>query len=331
MNEQSIIKFINELPNGNLLKYGTEDYRKQFIQSLLKVNDIYDKEKLKSLLSTTNNFTFNQGVSELLVWFLLANQGISFNIEQKKNCVDKKNVDVSFVYGGIEYNIEVKSPEYEIKKSNDKLVGRFAHRFGDRDENDKFMKDFNDLLREHLDDSPYKDVTTSNITDNKLKSCLLSAHDKFAPPTLQSCNILFVGLTTDEMINYWGYIINPCSGFFNPYSDVSSFLDDEKINIDKSRYGNVSAVILSNAIELNRKLNCDSWDLSKAINIVVPNPDCFSTNRDILTWLSPFFPHNTIDFYAGLCEFKKKYPDIPELSFMYEFVAKNGYGLNKKN
>lgn len=86
------------------------------------------------------------------------------------------------------------------------------------------MKDLIEEMKSGLGNTPYDDIKSDDLTDNKVKTSLLSAQSKFPEPSETNCNILFICTTTSEMIAYWRYIVNAQSGFFHEKSNVSCFL-----------------------------------------------------------------------------------------------------------
>ena len=331
MDSYVVKRMIDSLsPNHPLLDSSKTEYRNTFEKLIFNLNCVKGN-KLKTLLCGDcdfDEFVYNQGVAELMLYFLLSTANITFTPEKRVNNSNNKNIDVVFDYKGITYNLEVKSPKYS-EISNGKLIGKFANRFGDRTINEKIINEFADKIR----DAAVlfgKEVKVENLSDDKVKNCLLSGQEKFNNPTLSNCNIVLISTTTEEMISYWGYIVNSNSGFFNPASDVSLFKNNGS-NLERFMYDKVTAVILSNAITLNKRYNSTSWDMSKSINIVLMNPLCKCPSIQGLQMLSEFFPHQTCEFARGLFEFKRTYQDIPEECFPPEFVAKYGYSLNPEN
>ena len=328
----NIVKIVNALCCDNPLnKYNNQPYTETFINLVSKIKDLPD-DKFKTLICANKQYEkygFNQGISELLLYFLFSKNDISYLIEKNKNTENGSNVDVSLEYGCIHYNFEVKSPEYF--ENNDNMIhGKFDCRFGDKNTNDALMKDLIQIMSKNIGDSQFTGVTTDNMTDNKLKDCLLSAQNKFPEPSNTVCNILFISTTTSELISYWDYIVNPYSGFFNIASDVSSFIISikDKTPINKKMYDKVTAVVLSNAISLNERYDDTSWDLSNSINIVLTNPLCKNASIAGLQMISNFLPHKTCEFACGLWKYKLEHPDFPDFCFPLEFVANYGFGLN---
>ena len=326
---ETIIRNI-DVDNRLTANVGTIYYLK-FIDYLSQINDVKDL-KIKELLHfdyKKSFFSYNQSISEFMIYFLLKSKRIPFDSEVNKNSANHSNVDVCFKYKNISYNFEIKSPEYVIK-DNSKLNGGFTHRFGKKEENELMMEKLKQDFEGHLSFTKYSGVDNSNLTDNKIKDCLLSAQKKFDCPNSNTCNILFVNTTTSELINYWGYIVNSQSGFFNTISDVGVFINENKKKLSKDDYNKVSAIILSNGITLNERMNSNSWDLNNSINIVLTNPFAICNCDNALRRLSEFFPHKTIEFASFLIENSILNPDIPQYCFVHSFVSQNGFDLNQE-
>lgn len=332
MERSEIETIINGLDSLHPLKSGKSlPYKDVLIEKLESVPNL-DAAKLKTLLCGNEKYSkdkYNQGLSEILLYILFSQKGLPFQFELKQNATNNCDVDVVLQHKGITYNFEVKSPQYN-EHADGVICGGFAFRFGDKEANDLQLTELENQLKPNIGKAGYTEIKRNEITDNKVKDCLLSAQEKFAEPSETNCNILFICTTTGEMIRYWQYIVNECSGFFHPFSDVSSFLDSDRKSISKQNYNKVNAIILSNAITLNERRENDSWDVGKAINIVLMNPAAKSHCLYGLQILSEFFPDNTCEFIKALFEGKQKNSDIPELCYAYTFVSKNGFDLNKE-
>ena len=332
MERYEIETIINGLDSSHPLKSERYlAYKDVLIKKLESVPNL-DAAKLKTLLCGNENYSkykYNQGLSEILLYLLFSQKGLPFQVELKQNAANNCDVDVVLQYKGITYNFEVKSPQYNEHAGNT-INGGFAFRFGEKDTNNLQLTELENQIRPNLSKVGYTEIKRNEIADNKVKDCLLSAQDKFAEPSETNCNILFICTTTDEMVRYWQYIVNDCSGFFNVFSDVSSFLDADEKPLSKNNYSRVSAIILSNAITLNERSDNDSWDLEKAINIVLMNPTAKSHCILGLQVLSEFFPHNTCEYSKMLFKNKQKSPDVPELCWQYTFISDNGFDINKE-
>ncbi len=279
--------------------------------------------KIEELIKDNGDFSvfkYNQGIAEFLFWFLMNRKKVNYDLEVSVNGT-KKNVDVQAVFSNITYNIEAKSPEYYIRKDGE-LVGMLAHRFESK-EAIQTLKEIENLFRQGLLNSGYDSIRTELSQDNKVKDCLQSAHKKFDKNSETNCNVLFLCTTTGEFIKYLDYLVNTDKGFLSPNSYVPH-----------KEFDKVKAVVLSNAISLNNKHDTNSWDLSKAINIILFNPFCEYKNNEIAEPLLDLIPNITKEFCQELNEFiekqnGKKEP-FPVQMFYPEFVANHGYNLNQE-
>ena len=332
MKRSEIESIIDSLDSSHPLKSGINlSYKEVLVEKLESVPNL-DAAKLKTLVCGNENYSkykYNQGLSEILLYILFSQKGLPFQFELKQNAANNCDVDVVLQHKCITYNFEVKSPQYN-EFDDGAIRGGFAFRFGEKDANNLQLTELENQLKPNIGKAGYTEIKRNEITDNKVKDCLLSAQEKFAEPSETNCNILFICTTTDEMVRYWQYIVNECSGFFNPISDVSSFLNADKKPLSKTDFNKVSAIVLSNAITLNERRDNDSWNLEKAINIVLMNPTAKSHCIFGLQVLSEFFPHKTCEYLRMLFENMQKSPDIPELCWQYTFIAENGFDLNKE-
>ena len=127
MDKKQIKELVAELPSEHPLKktIDTEFYTSfEDLISTLSIKDVDDK--IANLIKGDGQysvFKYNQGIAELLLWFAMEQKKIQYEIEVDVNS-SGKNVDVKSQYNGITYNIEVKSPEYEIAETN-KLIKQF--------------------------------------------------------------------------------------------------------------------------------------------------------------------------------------------------------------
>ena len=291
-------------------------------------------EKIKTLLcgkTTYDKFVYNQGVSELFLYFLFSKQERTFEVEKKMVSGNNHNVDISIEDEEYTYNFEVKSPKYlEPKVDDGTMKLRCVHRFDEKEKSDTMMQSLIEEIKPNLEEAGYSDCQKIALTDNKTKDCLLSAQEKFPVPSSTNCNVLFICTTTSEFVNYIEYFCNKSSGFFTKGSDVSSFLDFEKNPLTHDHYNKVNAVILSNAITLNERRNTLSWDLNNALNLVLINPDSIASgdNQNSITNLLSFFPNCNDDYKKECILFYEDHEGFPFLTFLLDFVAKKGYGLN---
>lgn len=246
-----------------------------------------------------------------------------------QNSGNNSNVDIALKHKGISFNFEVKSPEY-AESEKGVLSGGYANRFGDKQSNALVLTEFNNMLAPNIGEAGYKEIKETLLSDNKVKDCLLSAQQKFSAPSATNFNILFICTTTAEMVKYWNYIVNEQSGFFNLFSDISSFLSTNKQPLIRNDFNRVNAIILSNAITLNERRDANAWDIAKAINIVLSNPFAECNSFGKFQILSEIFPHKTCEFVKMIFDERVKHPDIPELCHAYTFVSENGYNINQE-
>ena len=318
-------------PNHPLKNVGNTEYLNTFIGKLAILQNLKEI-KLKTLVCGNepySKFKYNQGVAELMLYILFSQEKLPFISEVAQNSSNNSNVDIVLKHKGISFNFEVKSPEY-AESEEGVLSGGYANRFGDKQSNAFMLSEFNNMLAPNIGKVGYKEIKETPLSDNKVKDCLLSAQQKFSTPSETNFNILFICTTTEEMVKYWNYIVNEQSGFFNPVSDISSFLSTNKQPLNRNDFNRVNAIILSNAITLNERRDANAWDIAKAINIVLSNPfaECNSVGKFQI--LSEIFPHKTCEFVKMIFDERVKHPDIPELCHAYTFVSENGYNINQE-
>ncbi len=215
MEKCTVKRIIDSLNIDNPLRNCSNvEYREKLELLLLDINSVKE-EKIKNLLcdnSKFDKFKYNEAIAELMLYFCLSSTRKAFIPEKNVNYSNNKNVDVSLDYSGITYNFEVKSPKYE-ENNKDKMFGSFAYRSGDKSENCAAMNAFVEQLRESASVLEMGDVVHKEMSDNKIKDCLLNAQEKFCDPSKTICNLLLISTTSLEMIHYWDYIMNEDSGF----------------------------------------------------------------------------------------------------------------------
>ena len=332
LEQSKIEEIICKLDSNHPLKnVGNTEYLNTLIEKLAILQNLKEI-KLKTLVCGNepySKFKYNQGVAELMLYILFSQEKLSFACEVAQNSGNNSNVDIVLKHNGISFNFEVKSPEY-AESEEGILSGGYANRFGDKQSNAFMLSEFNNMLAPNIGKAGYREIKETPLLDNKVKDCLLSAQQKFSAPSETNFNILFICTTTAEMVMYWNYIVNEQSGFFNPVSDISSFLSTNKQPLNRNDFNRVNAIILSNAITLNERRDANAWDIAKAINIVLSNPfaECNSVGKFWI--LSEIFPHKTCEFVKMIFDERVKHPDIPELCHAYTFVSENGFNINQE-
>lgn len=274
------------------------EYTNKFIELVTNLECVKDS-KIKELLNfkskkndkdTLENI-FNQKISEFLVYFVLQKQNIKFDVEQNKNKINNSNVDVSFTYNDIEFNIEIKSPEEIIEKSNTIKVSP-AYRFVDKDETQEII----DGIISQINSISPNIAKEGIMTDNKIKDCLLSANNKFDYPNEKTFNVLFLCTSDFYMSRYRGYLMNSKSGFLLKDNNLSYFKGPKNEitrNLQVTDYEKVSIVVLSNGLSINHRCNSKSWDLFNSDNFILINENCSLNNPNALYVFSLIFPHKT--------------------------------------
>ncbi|MGI6782347.1 MAG: hypothetical protein ACOX56_05970 [Acholeplasmataceae bacterium] len=316
----------------------SSQYTQKFIDNVCSLRNV-DDSKIIQLLTLDNNnpyFSYNQTISEFMLYFLLNKKNINFEIEKNKNPSNDKNVDVCFNFSGINFNIEIKSPEFDWSLKDDTLRISSIFRQVEKKEHDEKMNELKSMISEYLEATEYKSIQIRNLTDNKIKSCLLNAQDKFGDPSSIELNILFINSTTTEMISYWNYIVNYKTGFFHPHSDVSCFqfkvdgkiIREKKLN--KKMYNKVNMIILSNALTLNEREDCSAWDISKSINIFLRNPNSKKISYNGLKLLEEIFPNKTVEFEKFITTSVRNNLGIPAMVHFYSFMSNNGFDVNEE-
>ncbi|MBR6738007.1 MAG: hypothetical protein IKL82_06620 [Clostridia bacterium] len=320
--DELLSKFSSDHP---LIKYKNKPYYIEFEKLIcsLQLNNAKLDLKIEELLNDNGNFSiykYNQGISELLIWFLLEQRHLNYQIEKKINKT-QKDVDVVISIGDAFYNVEVKSPEYEERKEK-QISGIIANRSTNK-EIFNIANDIKSLISQQLSVIGYEKVDIEYPKDNKVKDTLLSAQSKFNNNNSKNCNVLYLSTNTNEFVKYLNYIVNSESGFFTPNSYVKH-----------SEYNKVMAIVLTNAISLNHKFDKNSWDVSKAITLILHNPFCETQNFTLLEKLFEIIPNQTHKFCEGLREFRKQQfnneDPLPEYSYYIDFVASEGYNLNNE-
>ena len=301
---------INACSKENPLKVNEEgSYVEEFIKEVANVskdNRILDKKIKEDLLGEPYScFKYNQSVAEMMVWFFCEQTGLDYGVEKKLN--PPKDVDFQIIQNGVNYNIEVKSPEYEIS-DNRVLTGRIASRT-DRVNLKDTLYDLNNLFRKNLENTEFKDVNMVLPKDNKIKDCLISCQGKFLGSDAKNFNVLLLSTTSDEMPHYLEYFMNTESGFFTNYSYVQP-----------KEFDKVGAVVITNAISINQKYDDCSWDIQKAKTIVLDNPFCSHIDHGQIEKFRGLFPNCTVEFWLGLQEFRKKNPGFPDIIYYYDYI-----------
>ena len=290
MDKEKILNIIDQMSKNKPYFSKNEDYKNSFIEKLenvqLKDNNIY--EKVRNLLIGENTkekckFSYYQGISELAWWFYLSDKGMDFEIDKSNKGKNNPDVDVSFTFNDVTYNIEIKCPEFNNYDENT-LLGGLSYRQPDNDQR-KNVKKIKSTIESVIEkEGLNKKVEIKKINDNKLKDYLLSAQNKFKDNNSKNCNILFLSLSNAELVDYILYLTNGCSGFLTK----NSYVPHEEFN-------KVQAVIISNFLTINDGI-IDYWDLSKCTNIVFLNEFSDYTDSNNIEKFLNLFANKTSEY-----------------------------------
>lgn len=301
MEKEDLLKIISSMSKEKPYFSMSQEYQESLIQKIINLK-LKDNEtingKIKDLLSSENNtfkckFSYYQGISELVWRFFLNDQNIDFTIDNKMLNNAGTDVDVCFQINDVNYNVEIKCPEF-FEKDDKTLVGEILFRqknYDLRPELEKLIKLFEDALSKQ---DKYERVTIKKNDDNKLKGYLLSCQSKFNKNDDKNCNILFLSLRNEDFKNYLFYLKNPYSGLLT----ANSF-------INNNEYNKVQLVVISNFLSVNNS-ESNYWDLSKCSNLIFLNSYCnYINNSNVLTFLN-FLPNKNVDFCKSLGEIYEK-------------------------
>lgn len=260
-------------------KKGTE-YFSVLAEKLLDLSFIKDEgdiaAKIKTLLRIpefTNEPHVWQGIAELLVWFYFESKKQDYSVEVGKN----KNCDISLAFNDVTINIEVKCPNPKFSTSDEKILrGRYLHRtlqpFSDVK---AVMSEVKSLFEAGIKnqglEAQYDGVVTELPDDNPLFQSIVDAHLQLPELDDKTINIVFVPTTRNQMESYWAALTNDQQGIFAIPNPFIRGQGNNPWTLDASSIKNISAVVLSDAIERNAMYNGDSWSLDKCFNLVLVN------------------------------------------------------------
>jgi hypothetical protein len=243
-----IKKAIDNSNNNTLYKNKSSRYYSDFLDklnlitesSILNSNKKLNSLKLKlQLTEKYSQFTYYQGISEIMLWIFCLENNLNFAVEKKISSDNKKDVDAQILNQGYTFNIEVKCPEFQVIEDDTlNIVNGF--RTVPKEQADSAMNDIKNLILENKQNknTPYTNIKTSKMYDNKLVDYLKSGQEKFSDTLDNTLNIVMVGVRSGDLQDYWQYLYNDYSGLFTN----SSFCC-------KDEYSKVDAVLLTNVIE----------------------------------------------------------------------------------
>lgn len=256
-------------------------------------NSLWNKLQLHN---NYNQQTYCQGICEIMLYLYLINSDLNFETEKK---ITEKNTDVDIqIQNRFTYNIEIKCPTLELKNSANVLNIKIPYRTVPKDicsqETNKFVNNFIKFPLSD-EDSQYTSVKAITPNDNKLVEYFKSAQKKFCLPNEQICNVLFVGLPTSEIDDYYSYLMNKYSGIFNGLEPIMQSEEFDKIDV----------VILSNIVDGHSKtpIPINSWDLSEYFTLMIENPKCINRSKIAREHLLSIIPNSNNHFEKYSKEF----------------------------
>ncbi len=234
------------------------------------------EDKIKTLLRIpefTNESQFWQGVAELLVWFYFESKEHSYSIEVG----EQKNCDVSIVLDGISVNIEIKCPNPKFENDNEKKIAcKYLHRTAQPfSEVQAVMNEIKAHIEMGLenqgDKAQYDKVFVELPDDNPLFQAIADAHSQLPELDDKTINIIFIPTTRKQMESFWAALINSPTGIFAIPNPLMRGNGNNPWTLSSDTVKNISAIILSDAIEMNARYNSESWSLNKCFNLVLSN------------------------------------------------------------
>lgn len=321
---------IDSSTKNTLFKNKSSRYYRDFLDKVtLIANDSMQntKQKLKSLklkLQLTDNFnqfTYYQGISEMMLWMFCLEKNLKFSLEKKLSSENNRDVDVQIVEKSYTFNIEVKCPEFEL---SDKSILNIQNAFRTipKEQADVAVNEFKNFLTDRLDNkkTPYNGIEISKINDNKLVDYLKSGQEKFSDNGDSTLNILMVAVRSTDLQTYWQYLYNAYSGLFTS----NSFCNNDE-------YSKVDIVLLTNIIEghENPSEEYNSWEIKNYCNLICLNPFNIKDGELSEKYKSflDMFPNSKVQFEEYYKKFKeaiknKPVPDLELLLFphyMYDY------------
>ncbi|TGK45970.1 hypothetical protein [Leptospira kanakyensis] len=267
------------------------EYRKELevvIEEFSKKISPKELKALKSKLGLNSNKhtleSYIQSATETtVVRYFLNNFSENFQYEPSLNFGSNNNIECQILENGNAYNIEVKTPSYYTKEKdgnekglNFSTTGRFRNSI-------ELFNSFKNIFKPN-------EFNISKRMDNNLKDFLISANSKFPNKyPLKHLNILVVACGDSEDFQNFDNYIEDVGGFFRHDSYINQNL-----------YNKVDCIVLSNLYykhspKFNR-MTKESWDFSKAFNIIYTNPFRKNKESDLLNRLLSMIPNYTIEY-----------------------------------
>lgn len=273
---------INSQDNHLLYRFCAAPYYIEFwnmVESLVNNNGFDTKAKVQNFkrqMQLKGEFDlakYLEGASEVIFQYYAIRKGLSHNLEKRINRDNGTDVDIQICDGGFIYNIEIKTPKYEMTHNdNTTLNVNLSHRTMSKADVEKEKGIIEKELINPIIESKtntFEKIRYTKIEDNKLLSFLRSAQEKFTYSDEKSINLLVVAIPSSKMQDYWGYLYNSHSGVFTPN------YDEELIGISKNEFDKVDNILLTNLVSghIHTVDKYNSWHLENYCNILCRNPN----------------------------------------------------------
>lgn len=221
------------------------------------------KGKLQKFSASFNETQYIQAACEIVICSYFAeNYTKDFKYEPKLN--PPKNVECSFAYNDMRFNIEVKCADYSKNQDLSQNKGINLSFLGRHPDHKGVVDDISKLVQMLPN---YEQLNVHQHMDNKMKDFLLSAHSKFNPNSSEKeLNILVVCCDTPLDVQQWHAYLYAEKGLFTK----DSFYD-------KAEYRLVDVVLFTNLYHRHFRYRekdkiSNYWLLSDSFNLVFSNP-----------------------------------------------------------
>ena len=305
---------ISEIPE-NLVKYHYLSialsempfYYEGFLQSINNIKSFLSNKQFTDLMKNKLFLTrkkefieeqYIQAACELTVNSYFANKyPKSFQYEYKVNKNSNKDVDLFFQDKIYKYNIEVKCPSFNDKKSY-KKEGSIEVITPIRSKNKYMLYDTIETLKKQVkyNTCGQNMLIHQKNMDNNLKDFLISAHKKFDSNIIaNSLNILVVCCDDDLDIQNWYNYLFSNQGLFTQ----NSFTKPEE-------YSNVDIIVLTslfhNHFKFHRKGSLENhWKMDKSFNLIYNKPNLPCEKKDAFYHFMEILPN----YNKEISEFKR--------------------------
>jgi len=298
-----------------------KSYNLGAMEAINKISSfISDKEleKIKQQKLQFNTKIFResqylQSATELTICSYFANHfPHTFKYENKVN--PPKDVDCSFEYEGMQFNIEVKCADFTRSQKIRSQDGIHLDSIGRLSGYYELENKLNSVLA--TKDCP---IILEQNMDNKLKDSLKLAHEKFSPvPKENHLNILVVSCDTPRDLQKWvGYMLGS-QGLFTEHS-----------YINPKEYNLVDYVVLSNIYHrhynyVNKNKISNHWEWEDAFNLAFLNPFRQLEKIEPIQFFTKIVPNFSKEYFncKGLVDSEGKTHSEIKLLYLVEEIEK---------